>query len=201
MSKPIKSTLELAMEKAAKLPKLTEEEIRERREKEYGPLGRAIAEGFLAGSLAATRLEVELYKHEDERDEIVRKSFVASMCESIDLEDRLTNARVFEGIEVLVQDDRLEETARRLDDTLGDYERQKQRELAATEEAENVRVRDLGVSGSAIRLNLQENEGWRQRLSELRRAFLPKVDEIKRELSEHLARSCAERRGAETRGT
>jgi hypothetical protein len=186
MSKRIKSTLELAMEKVAKLPKLTEEEIRERREKEYGPLGRAIAKKFLTGDLVATRLEVELFKHEDERDEIVRKAFVACMCESIDLEDAETNAKVFEGIQVLVQDDRLGETAHRLDDTLRDYERQKQRELETMEEAENARVRDLGISGSAIRLNLQENEGWRQRLSELQRAFLPKVDEIRRVVSRRL---------------
>ena len=55
MSKPIKSTLELAMEKAAKLPKLTPEEIRERQEREYGPLGRAIAERFLRGELPDSR--------------------------------------------------------------------------------------------------------------------------------------------------
>lgn len=200
MSKRIKSTLELAMEKVAKLPKLTKEEIRERQEKEYGPLGRAMAKRFLMDDLVATRLEVELFKHGDERDEIVQKAFVAGMCQSIDLEDEKTNAKVFEGIRVLAADDRLEETARRWDDIFQDYERQKQRQLATVEEAENARLRDLGVSGSAIRLNLQENEGWRQRLSELQRAFLPKVEEIRRELSDHSARSCAERRGAETPG-
>jgi hypothetical protein len=170
------------MEKVAKLPKLTEEEIRERREKEYGPLGRAIAKRFLAGELAATRLEVELFKHEDERDEVVRKAFVACMCESIDLEDAETNARVLEGIQVLVEDGRLEETTRRLDDTLQDYEREKRRELATTEAAENTRLRELGVSGSAIRLSLRENEVWRKTLGELKRAYLPKMDEIRREV-------------------
>ncbi len=49
MSGKIKSTLELAMEKAAKLPRLTEEEIRQRREEEYAPRGRAIAALALEG--------------------------------------------------------------------------------------------------------------------------------------------------------
>jgi len=114
-------------------------------------------------------------------------------AEAIHLEDAATNARVFEGIRVLVEDDRLEETARRLDDTLKDYERQKQRELATTEEAENARVRDLGVSGSAIRLNPRENERWRQARSELQQAFGPKADEVKQELTDHLVSSLRER--------
>jgi hypothetical protein len=199
MSKPIKSTLELAMEKAAKLPRLTKEEIRERHEEEYGPLGRAIAKRFLTGDLAETRLQVELFKHEDEPGEIVRKAFVECMCQSMDLEDAETTTKVLEGTKVLVHDERLEETASHLDEMFRDYERQKQRELATTEEAEIIRVRDLGISGSAIRINPQENEGWRQRLSDLQREFRPEVDEIRRELTDHLMLSCAEREGADTR--
>jgi ribosome biogenesis SPOUT family RNA methylase Rps3 len=196
MSKPIKSTLELAMEKAAKLPKLTKEEIRERYEREYGPLGRAIAKRFLMDDLAETRLRVELFKHEGERGEIVRKAFVERMCQSIDLEDEETTIKVLEASKVLVDSGYLEEAASRLGGILGDYERKKQRELAATEEAEDARVRDLGISGSAIRINPQENEGWRQRLSDLQREFRPEVDEIRRELTDHLMLSCAERKGA-----
>jgi len=186
MSKPIKCTLELAMERVAKLPKLTEAEIRERQETEYRPLGRAIAERFLRGELAESRLQVELCKHEGEPAEIVRRSFAERMCQSLDLEDAEITTRVLEASKVLVRDGRLDETASRLAETLRDYERQQQRERAKTEEAETARLRALGISGSAIRVNLQESEGWRERTSELERVFRPKLDEIRRELSDHL---------------
>jgi len=189
MSKPIKSTLELAMEKAAKLPELTREEIRERHEREYAPMGRAIAERFLTGDLAEKRLPGELFKHADEPGEIVRKAFAERMCQSIDLEDAEATAKVLEGAEALVGDGRLEETSRRLDEMLRNYERQKQEELAAVEEAENARLRDLGISGSAIRVNPRASEGWPQRMGELQREFHPKLDAIRRELSDHLLRN------------
>jgi hypothetical protein len=186
MSKPIKSTLELAMEKAAKLPELTPEEIRERLEKEYTPLGRAIAERFLRGDLAEKRLQVELAPHEGERGQLVRKAFAERMGQSIDLEDAETTARVLEGAEVLVGEGVLEETGRRLDEMSREYEGRKQRELAAAEESENARLRDLGISGSAIRANPQAIESWRQRMGELQREFRPKLEEIRRELVDQL---------------
>ena len=195
MAKQIKSSIELAMEKMAKLPKLTKDEIRVRQEKEYAPQGQAIARELLTGTLAETRLGVELFRYEDERGEIVRKAFCASLCQAIDLEDAETTAKVCDAIKVLVHDDYVEEAASLLDrlDSLGgilrDYERQKQQELAAIAEAEGACLRDLGVSGSAIRLNPRENERWQQSWSELRQRFRPQVDEIKQELTDHLASS------------
>ncbi len=85
MSGKIKSTIELAMEKAAKLPRLTEEELRQQQEKEYGPRGRAIGGRFLAGDLAAEDLDAELSRYQGEQGEIVRGAFLASMCQAIDI--------------------------------------------------------------------------------------------------------------------
>jgi hypothetical protein len=188
VSGKIKSTVELAMEKAAKLPRLTKEEIRHQQEKEYGPRGRAIAGRFLAEDLAEEDLEAELSRYQGEQGEIVRGAFLASICEAIDIEDAEAIARVFEGIKTLVRDDQLEGTARRSSDILRNYQEQRQREFARTERAESVTLRELGVSGSAIRLNMEQSQGWREKRSELLEGFRPRVDEIKRELSDHLRR-------------
>ena len=104
MSKKIKSTLELALERAAKLPALTAEEIRQRLEREYAPRGRAIAERFLGGDLAETRLQTELGEFRGEEGEIVRGVFLASMRQSIDLETPERTARAFEGVKLVVAD-------------------------------------------------------------------------------------------------
>jgi hypothetical protein len=187
MSRKIKSTLELAMEKAAKLPALTAEEIRQRQEKEYAPRGRAIAERFLAGDLAETRLDFELSEYRGEEGKIVRGAFLASMCQAIDLEDAEGTARAFEAVKLLVCDDRLEEASNRLWDVFRDYQEERQREFAEIERAESELLRDLGVSGSAIRLNMEPNRTWLEKRSVLIQRFLPRVEEIRRELSDHLS--------------
>ena len=48
----IKSALEIAMEKVSDLPELTREEIEEQKEKEYGPVGDAVAKKYLSGTIS-----------------------------------------------------------------------------------------------------------------------------------------------------
>jgi hypothetical protein len=188
MSGKIKSTIELAMEKAARLPRLTEEEIRQRREEEYAPRGRAIAERFLTGDLSETGLDVELGRYPDEQGETVRRTFLETMCGSIDLEDAETSARAFEGIAVLVRDEHLEEASRRSSGIAREYQEQREREFAKAEEAESGSLRDLGVSGSAIRLNMAHSQRWREKRNELLQRFRPWLEEIQRALSDHVLR-------------
>ena len=76
--------------------------------------------------------------------------------------------------------------AERFREIFRDCEQQMQQELAGTEEAETASLRDLGVSGSAIRLDLQRSARWREKRDELLQRFRPKLDEIRRELSDHL---------------
>jgi hypothetical protein len=171
------------MERAAKLPRLTKEEIRQRREEEYGPRGRAIAQRFLGGELAEKDVDAELAGHGEEEGEIVREVFLATLCRSIELEHPDTLTRALQGIRALVRDDRLEEASQRLDDVFGDYREERRRALAGVEETESATLRDLGVSGSAIRLDLEPNERWGEKRAELMQRFDPRVEEIKKELS------------------
>jgi hypothetical protein len=184
----IKSTIELAMEKAARLPRLTKEERRRQQEKEYGPRGRALAERFLAGDLAEGALDLERSGDQGEQREIVREALLASLCQAIDLEDAAATARAFEGIRVLARDDDVEQASRRVNGILRDYQEERECELARAEEAETAVLRGLGVSGSAIRLNMERSERWRERRSELQERYRPRVDEVKRELGDHLRR-------------
>jgi hypothetical protein len=110
------------------------------------------------------------------------------MCEAIGIGEAEATARAFEGIETLVRDDRLEETSSRLRGILQDFQEQRQRELARAEQAEAVILRELGVSGSGIRINMEQSEAWREKRSELLARFRPKLDELKRELSVYLRR-------------
>jgi hypothetical protein len=184
----IKSTIELAMEKAARLPKLTKEERRSQQEREYRPRGRALAERFLAGDLAEGDLDLERSGDQGKHREIVREALLASLCQAIDLEDAAATARAFEGIRVLARDDDVEQASRRVNGILRDYQEERECELARAEEAETAVLRGLGVSGAAIRLNMERSERWRERRSELQERYRPRVDEVKRELGDHLRR-------------
>jgi hypothetical protein len=187
MPKEIKSTLELALERAAKLPALTPEEIRQRLEREYAPRGRAIAERFLGGDLAETRLEIELGEFRGEEGEVVRGAFLASMRQSIDLEAPERTARAFEGVKLLVGEDRVEEASNRVRDLFRDYQEERQREFALVESAERELLREAGVSGSAIRLNMEQNQTWLEKRRRMVERFLPRLEEIRRELSDYLS--------------
>lgn len=187
MSKEIKSTLELALERAAKLPALTAEEIRQRLEREYAPRGRAIAERFLGGDLAETRLQTELGEFRGEEGEIVRGVFLASMRQSIDLEAPERTERAFEGVKLVVGDDRVEDASNRVRDLFREYEEERQRELAVVERAERELLREQGVSGSAVRLNVEQNRTWLEKRSRLMERFLPRLEEIRGELRDCLS--------------
>jgi hypothetical protein len=185
----IKSTIELAMEKAAKLPRLTKEEIRQQQEKDFGPRGRAIAGRFLTRDLEAEDLEIELSRYPDEPGEIVRRAFLVSMCQAMDIEDARATARGFEGIKVLVRDAQPDEAFRRVSGIIRDYQEERKREFARIEQVGDVTLRELGVSGSAIRQNMEQSEPWRRKRSELLERFRPKLEGIKRELEDHLLRA------------
>jgi hypothetical protein len=188
VSGKIKSTIELAMEKAARLPRLTKEERRRQHEREYAPRGRALAERFLTGDLDPEDLDLEGSAEEAEQQEIVREAFLASLCQAIDLEAAAATARAFEGIRALAPDGEVEEASSRVSDLLRDYQEEQERELARAEEAEAGSLRELGVSGTAIRLNMERSERWRERRSELEGRYRPRLDEIKRGLGDRLRR-------------
>ena len=189
MSKEIKSTLELAMERAAKIPRPTAEEIRRRQELEYAPRGRALAERFLAGDLAEAQLDSELSAYRGEQGEIVRGAFLASMCQAIDLEDGDRTARALQGLGWAVGDDRLAEASSRLGELLREYQARRRRDFAEAERAESERLRGLGIAGSAVRPNAEQNRTWLDQRDRLTQEFLPGAEEIRRELEHLCARS------------
>jgi hypothetical protein len=95
-------------------------------------------------------------------------------------------ARAFEAIQAVSGEGDLREASDRWAGILREYEAQKQQALLATEETESVVLGELGVSGSAIRLNLQQSESWRRRRSELQQKFRPQLEALERELSARL---------------
>jgi hypothetical protein len=180
--KEIKSTLEIAMEKIAKLPKLTPEEIREQREKELGPRGKAIANRYLEGTLKETDLETEISLFQEEERDIVRRSLNASLCNAIDLENREQSCRSLSALQVLQQDAGLEEKTRELEKIFTDYLRQQEEGLTELERQERESLRALGISGSAVRPNPEASPESQEKLQVLQQRFRARIEDLRREL-------------------
>ena len=182
----IKSALEIAMEKTANIPKLTPEELREQKEREYAPLGRAIANKYLEKTLRQRDVETQLSKHQGQEKEIVRRAFLLTLCQSIELEDMERSRRVIEGIQILKRDEYLEEISREIEKISREFHQERQQRHDVLEKLENGKLEHLGIRGSAIKTNLENREDWQQELDRIQLTYKLRIDKLKEKVSHYV---------------
>lgn len=183
----IKSALEIAMEKISGLPELTQEEIADQQEKEYGPIGDAAAKRYLDGLIGDRDLLLEWGRSTGTRAKIVRRRLVAALCREIRLDNEGGFAmKALEGLKQLGSENKraiaaLAEDFREMVDRFADEQKSVRRrfEVSATDEMEK-----LGISGSAVRPNLNEYPRWKTELCRIQDSYAPKLKDIQRRLAE-----------------
>ena len=62
---------------------------------------------------------------------------------------------------------------------LDDFENRKNKTLQENEASEREKLNALGISGSAVRPNLKDNESLKKNLDELRASFEPELEELR----------------------
>jgi hypothetical protein len=177
----IKSALEIAMERLSELPDLTPEEIAEQKEKEYEPIGEALGNRYMQDMIDGNDLLAELHRHQGEPGRIVRRALVSTLCASIGLENLRASEKALKGILEVTEDreDWKEKALSFWNRLSGDFERQLEEKAVELEAAAREDLKCLGISGTAIRPNLAENEGAKQGLADLRRSFDPELEKLK----------------------
>lgn len=177
----IKSALEIAMEKVARLPELTPEEIAAQKEKEYGPVGEALYLKYLEGTLGSRDLPSELDKYRGEEGRIVRRALILSLCRSIQFEDARKARSAMQGIALLAarDGDNLDEARKEFEQILGEIDREIQQKLQIFEASAKAKLKSRGISGSAIRLNPKADPGWLQELARTRRDHAPRMEKLR----------------------
>jgi hypothetical protein len=174
------------MERVARMPKLTPEEMAEQKEREYGPLGVAIAVKYLDGILSDTDLPDELNKHDGIQLSIVRRALVSSLCREIQFEKGPGAVRrALNGLAQIAPEkndaiDRCRNGYTRLTE---EFEAAKEKSFGEFSITANKQLHALGISGSAIRANLNENAQWKEELSRIRQSFEPKLAQLRTVLS------------------
>jgi hypothetical protein len=82
----------------------------------------------------------------------------------------------------------LQEAGKSFQRVFDDFEREKQEKLCEFTSLANEELKRIGVSGSAVRLNLKHNESWQQELGRIRQSYEPKLKDLKDRLLQECIR-------------
>ncbi|MFC2069247.1 hypothetical protein ACFLTP_09630 [Chloroflexota bacterium] len=186
--KKIKSALEIAMEKVAKMLDLTPQEIRGQKEREYGPRVEVIASRYLSRVLKNRDVAVELSKHQGEEGEIVRKVFLSSLCRAIQLDDADKSRRAIEGIQALDIDFDFEGARGEFEEISSAFNREREKTNQKLEESQREILYGLGISGSAVRPNAKEKVDCQNELNQMRVPYDMRIDKLKDKLAQQEAK-------------
>ena len=176
----IKSAFEIAMEKAERLGKASAEELREMKEGEYASLGEAIAKRYLRGELGLKQLEIEVKKLQDGR-ELMLKAMLGEILGSLRPEEP---DKAIEAIVVLAEDkERAKETTAEVEKLCHEHAGRKGQTYAELREKLEQPIRQelsqLGISGSAIQIDVESAPQWLQAKEEMDVQFQARLSEIK----------------------
>jgi len=181
--KRIKSALEIAMEKAASLPDLTEAELTEQIEKEHRPRGITIARRYLDGALRQRDLEAELRRYTGRAGEIVRKAFLLTLCQSIEVADLARSRKAIDGIQALVGNRNLEAIKGEVAAICDEFRRQREERYSIYENREKEKLRKLWIAGSAVKPNLEESKDWQEEQGRIQSEYDSRINRLREELS------------------
>ena len=196
----IKSALEIAMEKLSDLPRLTQEEIREQKEKEYGPLGEALAKKYLSGAISDREMLFELAGHSGDKHRIIRHALAEGLCRELCLEnDREIGGRVLKGMKLLVSErsgtvERIADEFRKIVKAFSRIKEEKSRHF---EDAAIERLGKLGIAGSAVRPNLNEDAYCKEQLRNIQNVYEPRLEDIRSRLMREFKSAIGSRHSAE----
>jgi hypothetical protein len=170
----IKSALEIAMERISALPELTPEEIAAQKEKQHGPVGEAIAARYLNGFINDQGIVDEVGKYRGEQKQIITRGLLSGLCRALRIEgDPESAARALNGVRRVVpgKSPLIEKAEEDFRSIRGEFEQEKQMRAVEFQTAAAKKLKELGISGTAVRPNLNENEKWRDESAEIRRAY------------------------------
>jgi hypothetical protein len=185
----LKSAFDRAMERVEQVGKLSPEEMRERRESGYAPVGRAIAERYLEHGHEQLLVE-EVGKHGGEEGTIVRRAALGRLVESIDLTSYDTAERAMKGVLFLTgggedqEINRIIEDMARLFKEFGEeLQRKYGSEKDSIEGEERELLHQLRISGSAVGdINMATSESWGKAYREFSTPFRERLEALKQDL-------------------
>ena len=182
----MKSAFEKALEKADKIGKLSPEEMREREEAEYTPVGSAIAERFL-GHGHKQILKEELERYSSDENGVVVRAALSLLVKSIDLTSRDLIERSLDGLLTLKGKERIGGTVDRIRILFAEFQEKRKQEYEREEEniqkSERELLHQLRIAGSAVgAINPKASESLNLVYEQLNSRFNERLEVLKQEL-------------------
>lgn len=179
----IKSSWEIAREKAGGLGELSEEERRKQIEDRCRPIGMSLVDKYLAEE-GSSNLDKELDKYKNEDKELIRKMAFNHLVEYINIQDSLARDKVLLGILGLAKkDEKVAEIVDKMRELFCEYEEVEKIEKQMIEVDGREMLHQQRISGTAIGIiNIRAKEEWQRGLNGVALPFKEKLNGLKREL-------------------
>jgi hypothetical protein len=174
----LKSALDIALEKASKLGKISDEERREAREKELTGVGEALSARYLKG-LPIRDVELELAKYKEDKQKIIRY-FLDRLWDRINLGDPEGIDKILSAIEHFAGDSGVAEGIRSLSiEYRNEVEKTLGKNKNSLEDARRKELKRKGISGSAVIPAVESSPEWFQLREDLNSRYRKRLEELK----------------------
>ena len=143
----------------------------------------------LSGTISNHELPIELARHSGTPGPIVLRALISGLCRELRLEnDREVGERALEGLKFLAsgRSEAVGKIAGEFWELVDEFDRKKVENSRKFEVLAIERLRDLGISGSAVRPNLNEDAHWKEALREIQNACEPRLADIRNRLMQEL---------------
>ncbi|RJP55768.1 MAG: hypothetical protein C4549_07725 [Deltaproteobacteria bacterium] len=174
----IKSTLELAMERAKKIEVLPEEKEQLKRG-EYASKAKGILNRYLNGDLNIKGLIKELAGYDGNARDTIVVALLLELVDTIDIS--IDNKRSLEAIDILKQN-RVKPTLDRINKLCKDFNEEKGSRYKKIEKEIRKRLDGIGISGTAVQPVVDYDERWYHALASLSSEYEDRLVKLKGEL-------------------
>lgn len=180
----LKSAFDRAMERAERVGELSPEEMRERKEAEFTPVGRAVAERYLEHGHESLFVE-DVNKHAGDEGDIIKRAALVRLVESIALSDYEMAERAMKGVLTLSGEvgGIIESMLGLFQDFGEEVQRKYSSERGKLDAEERELLHQMRISGSAVgQINLAASESWGRIYREFSAPFVERLEALKAEL-------------------
>lgn len=177
----IKSSWEIAQEKAEKLGKLSSEEKRKQQQDKYHTVGKSLANKYVSGE-TLRHIEGELNKYGDEDRSVIKHAVLGHLIDLIDLNNSILE-KLFQGIADLAGDGKTVEILDKIRANLNSYREAERTEIQNIEKVCRELLHQQRISGTAIgTINPKAREEWQKRLGKVIQPFEENLKNLKQAL-------------------
>jgi small-conductance mechanosensitive channel len=179
----LKSSWEIAQERANRLGKLSAEEKEQQERQGYRQIGQVLAQKWLDSSRQLD-MAAELNKHEEKGRDIIKQAVIEHLVEAIEFTTTQginSVKRVVEAISSLRPE--LQPKAEEIGQLVQEYEEAEQKIRQDLESNYRETLHQLRISGTAVAaINIETNNQWQLARQELVEAFTPRLNDLKQAL-------------------